>query len=897
MGGEKHRFLMHIWYYLFLFSTLFFIINIHHVSADDFAVMRSLAQGLNGTNWSGSNPCEWKGIQCDSSGRVTEIDLSGRFITGQLTPDLNQLSSLQTLNLRNNQITGLLPSLSNLANLQDVFLDSNSFTSVPKDFLSGLTSLQTFSISSNPRLAQWRIPDTLKDSTQLVSFMASTASISGPIPDIFESFPSLQNLRLSYNNISGPLPPSLAKSGIQNLWINNQIPRLIGNLDVIGSMSQLIQVWVHVNYFTGPIPDLSGCKYLIDLQLRDNNLTGLIPASLVSLPALKNVTLNNNRLQGPMPSFRNDVNATIGTDNNRFCNPSPGTCDPQVTILLQVASDLGYPFVLAESWKGNDACQNWESITCISGRVTVINFAARNFTGTISPAIANLTSLRSLILNNNSLTGPIPSSLTSLQGLTLLDVSNNNVSGKIPPFGPTVTVKTSGNPFIGVDLPSSSPGSKAGTTRKASVSPWIVVVVLVVVITMVVLGLVLYRRCLKKRNKFKWEKGTEKRENSQKIDSGSTSETGSQTSDGRSGPIAIDKLREVTGNFNEKNILGRGGFGIVYKGQLHDGTQIAVKRMESLATTQKGLDEFKAETDVLSKVKHRNLVALVGFCVNGNERLLVYEYMPQGTLAQHLFGWQERGVPPLSWKQRLAIALDVARGVEYLHGLAHQSFIHRDLKPSNILLGDDMRAKVSDFGLVKSAPDGKYSIETRLAGTFGYLAPEYASTGRVTAKVDVFAYGVILMEIITGRKSLDDTLPEEKSHLVAWFRKVIVNKEDIRAYLDPTLEPDEETFKCICEVAELAAHCTAREPNQRPAMGHVVSVLSPLVNQWKPFSHEEEEGFGIDLSMSLPEALAKWKDSEFNEDLTDTSSHLFGKNSTGFTHTARTSSQTTRSYE
>ncbi|KAL7198659.1 hypothetical protein ACSBR2_021043 [Camellia fascicularis] len=170
----------------------------------------------------------------------------------------------------------------------------------------------------------------------------------------------------------------------------------------------------------------------------------------------------------------------------------------------------------------------------------------------------------------------------------------------------------------------------------------------------------------------------------------------------------------------------RGGFGIVYKGVLHDGTIIAVKRMESGAMGTKGMNEFQAEIAVLTKVRHRHLVALLGYCINGNERLLVYEYMPWGTLAQHLFEWRELGYPPLTWKQRVTIALDMARGVEYLHGLAQQSFIHRDLKPSNILLGDDMRAKVADFGLVKNAPDGKYSLETLLAGTFGYLAPLYA---------------------------------------------------------------------------------------------------------------------------------------------------------------------------
>jgi serine/threonine protein kinase len=190
--------------------------------------------------------------------------------------------------------------------------------------------------------------------------------------------------------------------------------------------------------------------------------------------------------------------------------------------------------------------------------------------------------------------------------------------------------------------------------------------------------------------------------------------------------ISVQVLRKVTNNFAPENELGHGGFGTVYKGELEDGTNLAVKRMEGGVISSKGLDEFQAEIAVLSKVRHRHLVSLLGYSIEGNERLLVYEYMSQGALSRHLFHWKTLSLKPLSWTRRLTIALDVARGIEYLHNLARQTFIHRDLKSSNILLGDDFRAKVSDFGLVKLAPDGEKSVATRLAGTFGYLAPEYA---------------------------------------------------------------------------------------------------------------------------------------------------------------------------
>ncbi|MCD9643244.1 hypothetical protein HAX54_030542 [Datura stramonium] len=860
--------------------------------------MAKLAKSLIPTpaGWSGSDVCKWPGVSCDSSGRVSSINLMSKSVGGQLPPDLNQLSNLQSLNLQKNRLSGSLPPLARLPSLQDVHLDSNNFTFVPPNFLSGLTNLQHFSIDDNPSLPPWTIPVSLTDSPSLADFSASNANIIGQIPDIFGSFPSLKTLRLSYNNITGFLPSSFAMSGIQNLVLNNQKIGLSGRIDILGYMEQLTHIWIHVNKFSGTIPDLSFCTNLVDLNLRDNSLTGVIPASLISLPKLANVSLQNNIFSGPMPGFKPSVQVNLG-NTNHFCNPGPGPCDPQVTVLLEVAGAVGFPMILAESWAGNNPCNGWNYITCdAKGSVTVINFAKQNWVGTISPAATNLIGLKSLIMNDNNLTGTIPASLATLPELQLVDVSNNNISGKIPNFRSNVIVKTSGNPFIGIDLPPSAPPgrsrpnsfggtdnspSAAKDEHKSSVSTWVIVAIVVAAVVLIlVLFLVIYK--YKRNGKLKLSRGKE-----QKMKNGSPTNvngygaipsTTSQSSaanseiyvyDGGNVTIPVELLREATNNFNEENILGRGGFGVVYKGKLHDGTEIAVKRMEASLSSNKGLNEFKAEIEVLTKVRHRHLVALHGFCVNGYERLLVYEYMPQGTLGQHLFNHDQLGFLPLTWKQRLTIALDVARGVEYLHGLAQQSFIHRDLKPSNVLLGDDMRAKVADFGLVKNAPDGKYSVETRLAGTFGYLAPEYASTGRVTTKIDVFAFGVMLMEMLTGRKALDENLPEDKSHLVAWFRKMVVNKEKILDVLDPTLDPDEETYQSICKVAELAGHCTAREPSQRPDMGHAVNVLAPLVEQWTPTATTGDDSFNIDFNMSLPQALQRWKandDSMLSED-------------------------------
>ncbi|KAJ8530773.1 hypothetical protein K7X08_023654 [Anisodus acutangulus] len=885
-----HHYLLHL---LLLFTYL------SSTFSDDDNVMFKLLSSLSPppSTWSTSQPfCSWKNVNCDkSTNTVTSINLDSLSLSGSLPPEITQLSNLKSLSVQKNKLSGPLPSFSNMSNLAQLFLDDNQFTSIPQDFLLGLPNLVTLSISENGKLSPWEIPLYLTESTNLGSFYGSNASIIGVIPDFFYAFPNLQNLRLSYNNLTGSLPASLGGSEIRNLWLNNQLKGLSGGINVIGSMTQLSQVWLHANTFSGSIPDLSKCESIFDLQLRDNQFTGVVPESVMSLTKLLNITLQNNKLQGPMPEFKDGVKVNLGSTNS-FCKDSPGPCDPQVAALLDVAGGFGYPMSLAESWKGNDACKSWSFISCDSAGkdVIVVTLGKRGFSGTISPAFANLTSLRSLLLNGNNLTGTIPERLTTLRNLQVLDVSNNNLFGPIPLFPPSVKFTSTDNLLLGKNIStggggsgsegsgsnSGSPGEGSGSKRRSAAGMIAGVVIAVVLFVLVVL-FVSYKCYIKRRHKRFGRVETPEKSNEMVKPSvvpsvvggsnGVLSELQSQSSGDHSEipafengnvAISIQVLRQVTNNFGEENILGRGGFGVVYKGELHDGTKIAVKRMESGAMGTKGMKEFQAEIEVLTKVRHRHLVALLGSCVNGNERLLVYEYMPQGTLTQHLFEWRELGYEPLSWTQRVMIALDVARGVEYLHSLAQQSFIHRDLKPSNILLGDDIRAKVADFGLVRNAPDGKYSVETRLAGTFGYLAPEYAATGRVTTKVDVYAFGVVLMEIITGRKALDETMPDERSHLVTWFRRVLINKDNVRKAIDSTLNPDDDTYESISKVAELAGHCTAREPFQRPDMGHAVNVLGPLVEQWKPTTHEDDDSYGIDLDMSLPQALQRWQADE-----------------------------------
>lgn len=883
----------------------------------DVFAMQALKKSLTlptSLDWSNSDPCLWAHVVC-SGGRVTRIQIGNLGLTGTLPPDLRNLTSLVRFEVMRNQLTGDLPSFAGLAQLQVLLLHTNAFSSIPSDFFSGMSALQAVDVSYN-NFTPWEIPDSLRGCTALQNFSANGANVKGKIPDFIneENFPGMIELQLAQNNLEGGLPSSFAGSPIQILWLNGESgnSQLNGTIDVIANMKQLGQVWLHSNQFTGPIPDVSNLKNLWDFSVRDNRLTGVVPESLVKLPSLRVVNLTNNLLQGPMPPFDTKAVRVDMAGENSFCSSSPGTlCDPTVNILLSIAQPVGYPVRFAQDWQGNNACEPgnaWTGITCSGGNITVINFQDMGLSGTISPEYSQLTSLQLLLLSKNNLTGIIPDELVTLPNLKKLDVSNNNLSGKVPTFQRNVNLITDGNPNIGKNIPltpgtpgspSTPPGPGGGGSISDKQKSSIVRIVVPLVggaAVIALLGLLYwYRKRPKSSGKVQSPNDVmvihprhSGDQNGVKITvagssaNGGSSESYSQGSGGTGDihvveagnmVISIQVLRNVTNNFSQDNILGRGGFGTVYKGELHDGTKIAVKRMESSVISEKGLNEFKSEIAVLTKVRHRHLVALLGYCLEGNERLLVYEYMPQGTLSKHLFNWRDEGLKPLEWTRRLSIALDVARGVEYLHGLAHQTFIHRDLKPSNILLGDDMRAKVSDFGLVRLAPEGgKGSIETRLAGTFGYLAPEYAVTGRVTTKVDVFSFGVILMEMITGRRALDETQPEDSVHLVTWFRRMHLNKDTFRKAIDPIIDLNEETLASISTIAELAGHCCGREPYQRPDMGHAVSVLSSLVELWKPSEPDSEDIYGIDLDMTLPQALKKWQAYEGNSNIDESSS-------------------------
>ncbi|OWM89893.1 hypothetical protein CDL15_Pgr012530 [Punica granatum] len=286
--------------------------------------------------------------------------------------------------------------------------------------------------------------------------------------------------------------------------------------------------------------------------------------------------------------------------------------------------------------------------------------------------------------------------------------------------------------------------------------------------------------------------------------------------------FTYEELRMATDGFSDANLLGQGGFGFVHRGVLPNGKEVAVKQLK--AGSGQGEREFQAEVEIISRVHHKHLVSLVGYCITGAQRLLVYEFVPNNTLEFHLHG---KGRPTMDWPTRVKIALGSAKGLAYLHEDCHPKIIHRDIKASNILLDFKFEAKVADFGLAKLSSDVNTHISTRVMGTFGYLAPEYASSGKLTDKSDVFSFGVMLLELITGRRPVDTTNTYMDDSLVDWARPQLTRAlEDgnFDSLVDFKLQ-NNYSHEEMARMVACAAACVRHSARRRPRMSQVVRAL------------------------------------------------------------------------
>ncbi|XP_057542293.1 probable LRR receptor-like serine/threonine-protein kinase At1g67720 isoform X2 [Amaranthus tricolor] len=507
--------------------------------------------------------------------------------------------------------------------------------------------------------------------------------------------------------------------------------------------------------------------------------------------------------------------------------------DAQDVIALNVIRTM--LLTSEENQDEGDPCTptHWEWVICSSTappRITEIHLSQRNLIGVIPPEIQNMDALTELYLNgnslngsipdisnlvnlkivhieNNKLDGPLPSYLGSLPSLQELYIQNNSFSGKIPLslVNKKIIFNFDGNPRL-------SKGTHLGTSLIAGISV-AVSVALMIVILVIWLLLRNFRR-KSSRQKF-GSKGSSLHPS--KSPKGHRLVRGTHLmDDGVAACIKMTEIEAATMNFS-KNI-GKGSFGIVYYGRMKDGKEVAVKVIGD--PTSQGTKQFLTEVSLLSRIHHRNLVPLLGYCEEANHRILVYEYMHNGTLRDHIHDSVKQR--QLDWLTRLRIAEDAAKGLEYLHTGCSPSIIHRDVKTSNILLDVNMRAKVADFGLSRQAEEDLTHISSVAKGTLGYLDPEYYAYQQLTEKSDVYSFGIVLLELISGRKPITEDYGTDWN-IVHWARSLI-RKGDVESMMDPFLAGSIK-LESLWRVAEVAIQCVEHHGYSRPKMQEIILAI------------------------------------------------------------------------
>ncbi|XP_011013774.1 PREDICTED: BRASSINOSTEROID INSENSITIVE 1-associated receptor kinase 1-like [Populus euphratica] len=497
----------------------------------------------------------------------------------------------------------------------------------------------------------------------------------------------------------------------------------------------------------------------------------------------------------------------------------------QLVTQLGVLSNLQY----LELYSNNITGQIPDELGNLTNLVS-LDLYLNNLTGPIPQTLGKLQKLRFLRLNNNTLSGTIPVNLTTVTTLQVLDLSNNQLTGDVPVngsfsfFTPISFANNKLNASQASPPPPPSPPSRGPSNGNSATGAIAGGVAAGAALLFAAPAMVLaYWRKRKPQDYF--------------FDV--PAEEDPEVHLGQLKRFSLRELQVATDNFSHKNILGRGGFGKVYKGRLADGSLVAVKRLKE-ERTQGGELQFQTEVEMISMAVHRNLLRLRGFCMTPTERLLVYPYMANGSVASCLRERSE-SQSPLEWPIRKQIALGSARGLAYLHDHCDPKIIHRDVKAANILLDEEFEAVVGDFGLAKLMDYKDTHVTTAVRGTIGHIAPEYLSTGKSSEKTDVFGYGVMLLELITGQRAFDlaRLANDDDVMLLDWVKGLLKDKK-LEMLVDADLTGnyiDDEVEKLI----QVALLCTQSSPMERPKMSEVVRMLEGdgLAERWEEWQKEE----------------------------------------------------------
>ncbi|KAL4627286.1 hypothetical protein ACB092_05G156900 [Castanea dentata] len=764
---------------------------------------------LNANYLSGNIPQEWASMQLEY------LSISTNNLSGPIPTYLGKITSLKILSIESNQFSGIVPlELGNLVNLEYLVLSANNLTG--------------------------ELPVTLANLNKLTEFRISSNNFTGRIPDIFRTWKQLQKLEIQASGLEGPIPPS------------------------ISALSNLNELDLSFNKLEGNVPDLGGLAHLDYTFLTSNLLTGNIPEWIKNSTRNIDISYNNfSKSSAPASLCRDGLNlfkSSSGRDNLEpleCLDESPCSqdlyslhinCGGKETTVGRIKyegdEDPAGPakyFHVKTNWGFSNTGHFWDiDITpndYLANNVSILTMENSQLYTSARLSPLSITYYARCLANGNYLVKlhfaeiVFKSTISSYSlGRRIFDVYiqeklalrdfniENEAQGLdkavIKNFTAVVRNKvlmirfhwagkgTTAAPKRGIYGPLVSAISME-SDRSPPVDGKIVVgvVVSVLLLIFIILGILWWKGCMRGRiSREKEFRGL----------------------DLQTGFFTYKQIKAATNNFNAANKIGEGGFGSVYKGILLDGTTIAVKQLSS--KSKQGSREFVTEIGMVSGLQHPNLVRLFGCCIEREQLLLVYEYMENNSLARALFVLGPAGGRlKLDWPTRQKICAGIARGLAFIHEESTLKIVHRDIKSTNILLDGDLNPKISDFGLAKLYEEENTHISTRIAGTIGYMAPEYALWGVLTYKADVYSFGVVALEIISGKNNMKYRPNENCVCLLDWAM-VLQQKGNLMELVDPELGSEFSKEEAII-MTKVALLCINPSPTLRPTMTAVVSML------------------------------------------------------------------------
>ncbi|XP_062087980.1 tyrosine-sulfated glycopeptide receptor 1 [Humulus lupulus] len=792
-----------------------------------------------------------------------------------------QLTNLRILELYSNQLNGTIPEgIGNLASLDKLLLHINYFTgSIPLS-LKNCTNLSTLNLRVNYLVGNLSDFDFSK-LQRLTILDLGNNNFTGELPRSLYSCKSLTAVRLAGNQLRGEVSPEIIElKSLSFLSIsNNSLTNITVALKILKEIKTLTTLVLSKNFMSELMPQdddllepdgfqnlqvlafggcllsgrvppwLSRLKKLQVLDLSVNLIAGPIPGWFGMLPSLFYLDLSTNLITGEFPKELCGLPALVSSGQSELINRS--FLELPVFVMPNNVTNQQYN-QLSSLPPALYLCNNYlsGSLPTEIGQLKFLHVLELNnnsFSGTIPDQMSILTNLERLDLSKNHLTGGIPASLKGLHFLSFFSVASNDLQGPVPSGGQFDTFPSSsfdgnpglcGPPSVQRSCSSQSPTTHHHHQRRTNKKLLVGVIIGSCFGASIIIGVLLSLWILSTRRILP-------RGDSDKIDFDTISCNSNlavapeidkdasivilfpnNTKDIKD--LSLAEILKATDNFNQANIIGCGGFGLVYKATLADGTMLAIKKLSGdLGLMER---EFKAEVEALSTAQHENLVSLQGYCVHDGCRLLIYSYMENGSLDFWLHEKTD-GPSQLDWPTRLKILQGASFGLAYMHRICEPHIVHRDIKSSNILLNEKFEAHVADFGLSRLILPYQTHVSTELVGTLGYIPPEYGQAWVATLRGDMYSFGVVMLELLTGKRPVEVFKPRMSRELVGWVQQMR-NEGKHDQVFDPLLRGkgfDDE----IVQVLDVACMCVNHNPFKRPTIKDVVDWLKNIGTTWQ----------------------------------------------------------------